>query len=100
MPRIDLKLEEIPSDALYRVEYAGTSVVLVRSNGSVRAFLDICPHAQWPLSEGELEDGILHCVGHGWQFDVRTGKCLTVPVCSLKLLSVATADGRVRIEWK
>jgi nitrite reductase/ring-hydroxylating ferredoxin subunit len=100
MPRIDLKLEEIPPEGLHRVECAGTSIVLVRSNGSVRAFLDSCPHAQWPLSHGELQDGILQCVGHGWQFDVHTGKCLTVPVCSLKLLPVATAQGHVRIEWE
>jgi UDP-MurNAc hydroxylase len=37
-----------------------------------------CPHLKADLTRfGEVNDGILTCTLHGWQFDIRTGKCLT-----------------------
>jgi UDP-MurNAc hydroxylase len=37
-----------------------------------------CPHLKADLSRfGEVEDGVLTCTLHGWQFDLETGKCLT-----------------------
>jgi nitrite reductase/ring-hydroxylating ferredoxin subunit len=100
MPKIEIRLAEVPLDALYRVEASGTALVLFRKNGSITAFEDRCPHAHWPLSEGELKDGILQCIGHGWEFDVQSGRCLTVPGCSLKLLPVVVDQGRAQIEWE
>jgi nitrite reductase (NADH) small subunit len=42
----------------------------------------ICPHAGGPLGQGTLQDGILTCPWHGWQFDVRTGQhCLSSQIC-------------------
>ncbi|GCE22240.1 Rieske 2Fe-2S domain-containing protein [Dictyobacter kobayashii] len=40
----------------------------------------ICPHAGADLSRYgsfDLEQGILTCKMHGWQFDLKTGQCLT-----------------------
>jgi nitrite reductase/ring-hydroxylating ferredoxin subunit len=99
MPKIEISLAEIPCDTLFRVEGSEASLVLVRKNDSITAFQDRCPHAHWPLSEGELKNGILSCIGHGWEFDVVTGNCLTVPGCSLKLLPVVIDQGRVQVEW-
>lgn len=99
MPKIDISLAEIPLDSLFHVATPDIGVVLVRTNGSVSAFQDRCPHAHWPLSEGELKNGILSCVGHGWEFDVLSGRCLTVPGCSLTLLPVVIDRDRVQIEW-
>jgi UDP-MurNAc hydroxylase len=37
-----------------------------------------CPHRQADLSVfGEVEDGVLTCTLHGWQFDLASGECLT-----------------------
>lgn len=37
-----------------------------------------CPHLKADLSRfGEVEDGVLTCTLHGWQFELATGKCLT-----------------------
>jgi nitrite reductase/ring-hydroxylating ferredoxin subunit len=99
MPKIEIRLAEVPLDVLFRVEASGAGLVLVRKKGSITAFQDRCPHAHWPLSEGELKDGVLQCVGHGWEFDVQSGRCLTVPVCFLKLLPVVVDRDIVRIEW-
>lgn len=37
-----------------------------------------CPHLKADLTRfGHVEDGILTCRMHGWQFDLETGRCLT-----------------------
>ena len=37
-----------------------------------------CPHLKADLTRfGQIEDGVLQCMLHGWKFDLETGKCLT-----------------------
>lgn len=37
-----------------------------------------CPHLKADLTRfGEVDDGILTCTLHGWQFEIATGRCLT-----------------------
>lgn len=37
-----------------------------------------CPHLKADLARfAQIEDGILTCTMHGWQFDLATGRCLT-----------------------
>jgi UDP-MurNAc hydroxylase len=37
-----------------------------------------CPHLKADLTRfGEVENGVLTCTLHGWQFEIATGKCLT-----------------------
>ncbi len=37
-----------------------------------------CPHLKADLTRfGQIENGILTCTMHGWQFDLATGRCLT-----------------------
>ncbi len=43
-----------------------------------------CPHLKADLARfAHVEDGILTCTMHGWQFDLETGQCLTSDQCSL-----------------
>lgn len=37
-----------------------------------------CPHLKADLTRfAKIEDGVLTCTMHGWQFDIATGRCLT-----------------------
>jgi nitrite reductase/ring-hydroxylating ferredoxin subunit len=99
MPRIEMKLDQIPLEMPVRPKQDGAAIVVIRTRQGVRAFYDRCPHAQWPISDGEMIDGILVCPGHGWQFDVTTGQCLNSPAYELKPLSVVVENGRIHIEW-
>lgn len=43
-----------------------------------------CPHLKADLTRfGKVEDGILTCSMHGWQFELATGRCLTSADCRL-----------------
>ncbi len=67
------RLEELPSDRGLRVCVNGIAVGLYRVGDRVYAMEDTCPHAGFPLSEGEFRDCVIVCKAHGWPFDVRTG---------------------------
>jgi toluene monooxygenase system ferredoxin subunit len=62
----------------------GTAVVIVNDGGVMRAYDGVCPHQDYPLSEGVLEGGILTCAMHLWEFDVTTGEGVNPTGCRLK----------------
>ena len=99
MPRIELPLDNLPLDMPVRLRQDGAAIVVIRTGDGVRAFQDRCPHAQWPISEGEMIDGILVCPGHGWQFNITTGHCLNAPAYQLRPLAVAVDNHGVHIAW-
>ena len=58
------------------VEVAGEHVLLVRLlGGEVRAYQGLCPHQEMLLADGDFDadSGVLVCMGHLWEFDVRGG---------------------------
>jgi len=65
-------------DQPHGVTLLGEPWVLYRSGGSVRAFVDHCPHRYCPLTLGHCEDGVLQCAYHGWRFD-ENGRCIEIP---------------------
>jgi nitrite reductase/ring-hydroxylating ferredoxin subunit len=44
--------------------------------GELFALKDICPHQADSLHRLPPEGGAAVCIGHGWRFDLRTGRCL------------------------
>jgi nitrite reductase/ring-hydroxylating ferredoxin subunit len=99
MLRIEIKLDKIPLETPLCLKHDGAAIVVIRTRNGVSAFHDCCPHAQWPISDAEMIDGILVCPGHGWQFNVTTGQCLNSPVYQLKPLSVVVYYDSIHIEW-
>lgn len=57
----------------------GNELAVYNVDGEFYAIENSCPHRGAPLSEGALCGHIVECGLHGWQFDVRSGECLTVP---------------------
>ena len=54
----------------------GKDLALYNVDGEYFCTDNSCPHRDGPLGEGDLEDGIVTCPWHAWQFDVRTGEAL------------------------
>jgi nitrite reductase/ring-hydroxylating ferredoxin subunit len=99
MQNTELSLSGLPADSLHQVEHAGTRLVVVRSKDKVFAFHDVCPHAFWPLSEGSVRHTVLECAGHGWEFDLETGRCLSTPTYCLTPVAVKVDGDKVHLEW-
>lgn len=73
------KTSEIIPGSAKQVEVDGEPVAIFNVNGHFFAISDTCSHAQASLSEGTLEDHVVTCPLHGAQFDIRTGKNLSMP---------------------
>ena len=54
-------------------------VIFDLGDGSFSAMHDLCTHADARFSQGWLEEGCVACPWHGAQFDIRTGKALSLP---------------------
>ena len=74
----------------------GRELALYNVNGEFYATENFCPHKGAPLTDGTLCEHVIECDRHGWQFDVRTGECLTVTE-RLETYEVVVADGLVKI---
>lgn len=54
-------------------------LALVRVEGTIYAFEDVCPHAYALLSQGFVEGDEIECPLHGARFEISTGKVLCPP---------------------
>lgn len=61
------------------VEVRGRKFAVWNVDGAFYAIDDACPHRGGPLGAGLLENGHVFCPLHGWEFDPRTGACLSNP---------------------
>jgi vanillate O-demethylase monooxygenase subunit len=53
-------------------------LVLVRLEGEVRCFTDLCAHRGSAISLGWVDDDCIRCPYHGWTYDA-TGRCTAIP---------------------
>ena len=51
-----------------------TSVCVTHYGGKYAALTNKCPHQGGPMGEGAIENGVLRCPWHGWDFHPTTGK--------------------------
>jgi nitrite reductase/ring-hydroxylating ferredoxin subunit len=72
-------LAQVPDGCMKAVRAGGENVVLYNVGGELFASADACPHQGSPLSAGDLCDGVVMCPFHAWEFDVRTGECVSLP---------------------
>ena len=92
-------LDDVPLDAARRIELAEIDVAVIRVADEVYAVEDVCSHADFPLSEGEIDGCSIECALHGSRFDLRTGKPSGPPATTpVAVYPVAIIDGDVYIE--
>ncbi|MGY5142953.1 MAG: Rieske (2Fe-2S) protein [Candidatus Nitrosopumilus sp. bin_32a] len=75
---LKIKKSDIPIGKL--IEVSTSPKVIIFNNGEKYfAISGICPHAKWPLELGFVKDETLTCGGHGWEFNIENGECITNP---------------------
>ena len=89
---------DLQPGACVRVELPdGDELAVYNVDGEYYATENFCPHKGALLSEGSFCGHIVECGWHGWQFDVRSGECLTVRE-QIKTFRVRVEEGLVKIE--
>lgn len=92
------RVEDLPPGHSKSVALAdGNELALYNVCGEFFATDNSCPHHGAPLAEGRLCAHVIECDWHGWQFDVRNGRCLTVSE-SIATYRVLVDDGLIKIE--
>ena len=77
-------MQDVASGEARCFDVKGRRVALARIGDEYFAVDDTCSHADYSLSEGDVdvEECALECPAHGSLFDLRTGDALTLPAVS------------------
>jgi nitrite reductase/ring-hydroxylating ferredoxin subunit len=75
----------------------GRELGLYNVAGEFYATDNSCPHRGAPLAEGKLCGHLIECALHGWQFDVRDGKCLLASE-RIETYLVTVEEGLIKVE--
>ena len=72
-------LQDLSKDRPYIFSLYDEPFVLFRNqDGQLVCLTDRCPHRAAKLSDGQIIDGKIECLYHGWQFGSE-GECLHIP---------------------
>ena len=69
-----LAADELPEGRVTTVAAGHKSVALVHYDGQFSALDNHCPHQGGPLGEGSIENGLLRCPWHGFDYCPLDGR--------------------------
>jgi nitrite reductase/ring-hydroxylating ferredoxin subunit len=98
------------------VSVAGRSIGIIKTNGRVYAVRNVCPHKRAPVCRGQLrgtllpsdpatfvfglENQVLQCPWHGWEFDLESGASLCKGAAKLTFYPVTVRDKSIFLDLK
>ena len=91
------RVEDLRPGTIKTVRAADEQIALARIGDDFYALQNSCAHLKGPLGEGRLEDCVLSCPWHGWQYDVRTGKNVFDLAIEITTYDVLVEDGEVKV---
>lgn len=90
-------MAEIPEGRVLEKQVRDRSVLLYRAGAAVACVENVCAHLGMPLEMGEINNGVITCPYHGFQYLLETGECLTVPEVQLKVHAVRVRGAKVEV---
>jgi 3-phenylpropionate/trans-cinnamate dioxygenase ferredoxin subunit len=111
-------VDEFPPGSRRVINVGNRAVGVINAGGTLYAVLDVCPHelvsicehgavggTPLPSKPGEiefgLEDRVLRCPWHGYEFDLQTGSALFTNFRGrLRTFQVEAEHGRVIVDVK
>lgn len=91
-------LKDLKPGQAKAIDAKGVSIALYNVDGNIYATSNICLHLQGPLGEGNLDDSIISCPWHGWQYDVTTGINKVMPTLKLKTYKVKIEKDKIMVD--
>lgn len=93
-----LDLAALPDGGVELVVVDGLDVALFRRGDEIFAIGNECAHKGGNLCDGRVEGDIVTCPLHGWEFDLRSGACMTIPGESVPRFVVSVEGGAIYLE--
>ena len=94
-------VDELPPGSVKIVRAGQVAVGVFHLDDEYYAIEDRCSHDDGPLAEGDFdpENRVVVCPRHGSQFDLRTGRPLSLPAYEpVETFSVVVEDGWVKVD--
>jgi 3-phenylpropionate/trans-cinnamate dioxygenase ferredoxin component len=95
------RVDELPPGSVKIVRAGQVAVGVYNLNGKFCAIEDRCSHDDGPLAEGDHdpERGVVICPRHGSEFDICSGRPLTLPAYQpVETFPVVVEDGVVKVD--
>jgi nitrite reductase/ring-hydroxylating ferredoxin subunit len=89
---------EIPEGERKIVEIDGLSIGIFHHQGNWYALKNSCLHRGGPVCSGALEDDVLTCPWHGYQYNLTDGKLLSDPSAALESYPVEVVEGLIHLK--
>lgn len=92
-----LRAEEVPAGAARVANVGHRQLAVFNVGGEFLATANACVHQGGYLGDGFLDGEVVICPLHGWQFNVRSGACITRPGQQVKAYEVRVHEGQVEV---
>lgn len=89
------KLSDLPPGQAREKMIMARRIAVFNEGGKLYGVESDCKHMRASLAKGGVRNGILTCNWHGWQYDLRTGECLTTKGFRLKLYAVEVEEDKI-----
>ena len=97
------------------IEINGRSIGVFNVNGEYFAMHNRCPHMGAPLCEGPIsgtsietdkrefiygmENELVRCAWHGWEFEIKSGRCLTSDIIRARTFPVSVENSEIFVHF-
>ncbi len=91
---------DVSENKIERFSVGDFDIVIANYGDGLRAFPPVCPHMREPLDEsGLLNDGVLTCGKHVWQWDLRAcTKASTMTEENLLFYELKEENGHILVD--
>lgn len=79
-----INIKDLPRGTTQTLDVDGESVLLSRFGDKITAFRNACAHMGLRLDDGVIDEGLITCPFHGFQYSLESGECLTAPEVQLQ----------------
>ena len=80
------------------IEVEEKPIALFKYKNKFYAIKNGCMHQGFPLAEGNFKSYMVECPLHGWVYDIRDGKCLSLEKKFTKSYELRIKEDRIEIK--
>lgn len=92
------KTSEIAEGSAKIIKIGEKEIAVFNINGNFHAISNVCVHKGGPLGEGTVSEDVVTCPWHAWEYDVKSGECLTTPGEKVEKFNVIVENDEVFVE--
>ncbi|MBD2440211.1 NifU family protein [Nostoc sp. FACHB-110] len=92
-------IDQVSDLDIFATKVAGHALILYRQGDRINCYRNACSHLASPLDTGQVENGILTCPIHGFQYQLATGECLTAADVPLQAYPVQIKGEKVFVQF-